>query len=600
MNFFSAVTQFRRLYRSITLFAILLTVPVIPTVSQAQDNSQLRHISDDTFLYFGTLQPFAMAEWFEQLPGLSNGSMSKLIDIMLEQQQAAANAGEPGAELFKSEGYASFMRGYANFFEDPEKNMAKYGIDGDNFNFSFYMAGISPVVRVQLDDKNQFLDAMGAFDTEYGYTPEIQPVPGADVRVYEPVSDANGAPRFIVSVIDDQAIIALSFIESDMFRSLGLDAVDNNLANSDMLPALQSKYGYTSDFIGFFDFERLIETVTDAQSPSGQHMITAMGEKDISASVRTPECRSEMQQVASLWPRMVFGYQQLEITDDAVMGDVHMAFEINHPGITGALSKLRGHIPDSVTRADSALSFGLGVDVSRLGQVAGELAMLMSGFEYKCESLAGLNAIPPEMLQQGVMGVNMFSGMAQGVRGFSMALFDLDVNAGDDQSSPSLNSFDAMVTIPAQNPQLLLNMAKAIPQLSNFSVPEDGSAIEIGRGISKDMGNELDVDVNVAQRGQQIVLFSGEQGTSLADDDAAPIEQDNGFFFFSGDIGKMSDAMNSLMSVMPDTSADSEDAAIAEQMEILSEMYSGGRYGYAIDFTENGIEINSRFSLLKP
>ncbi len=586
----SLLTAFRR-YCYLSAFSTLVAVFIMPATASAQNGAHLRYVPADTFLFLGNLEPFSLSDAISLFPSLQDGRMREMMENAFESDE-----GEEGVS--ESPGIKAFVDIYAGFVENPEENMAAYGIDSDKVISSIYVVGVSPVIRVGLNDVDQFQRAMDAFDKDYELEPLIQPLSGSEVRIYE-LDDTANSPRMAVSVVGNDAVFGFSFNDEDLLRTLGFDAIQDNLANSDIVPDLRSEYGYGTESVGFLDLQKLAQTFTDSDSESGKSLMAAMGNADEIAALRTPQCQSEMQQIASIWPRLVFGYQNYDVTSDGAIADAHIAVEINHPGITGALSKLRGHIPETVTSADSLLSVAFGLDISRLGQAVSELGMLMSGFNYQCEALASFNAIQPEMLQQGIMGINMFSGMAQGMRGFSMSLFDIDFDgaAADGTGSPSLNKLDAMINIPAKNPQLLLNMAKMVPQLASFTVPEDGSAVEIGQAIAAQMGQELPVDVNLAQRGNQIVLFAGDESTALASDDSADVEQDNGFMFFSMDMKRFFELAKEMENVIPETGSGSQ---IDQQLEVYSEMYSGGGFTtYALDFTDRGIEINARVNLLK-
>jgi len=187
---------------------------------------------------------------------------------------------------------------------------------------------------------------------------------------------------------------------------------------------------------GFVDFTLIADAITGGDSTAAQQIKSLMVsnadmEEQLSALATEP-CKSEIRQLAASMPMMVTGNRRFEVTEDRVAIDAHFAMLLENEEVRNTLKLLRGVVPESQSGSSAMLSFGMGFDVDSLPQLASKLTELVSSLNYTCEPLSFVNKVAGEDMSAVGMGAMMFSGMARGVKGISLNLYDVNVNPESD------------------------------------------------------------------------------------------------------------------------------------------------------------------------
>ena len=228
------------------------------------------------------------------------------------------------------------------------------------------------------------------------------------------------------------------------------------------------------------------------------------------------------------------------------------------------------------------VSIGLGVTVDKLAQAVGQFSQLLSSMKYQCSMLSGLNNMARTDLGAASMGVVMFGGLARGVQGIALNLFDIEVNS----KSPAqpLNSIDTALAVSAQDPALLVQTLKMMPQLGVLAeLPLDGSELLLNPMLPVPVPDNI--QIKAAIKGKNIVIYSGEKGTDYASRLGGSDAE--GFLTTQLDTRQI---LGKVVSVMEMTGQNTE-----EMTDILKmiESYPQGNIRYQLDFTEQGIELSA-------
>lgn len=540
-------------------------------------NPQNQHIPSDAFAYFGSIKPFSVTEWKQKFPNLDGATVREMF----------LNS-SPGKELAEDQDVSRLTQflldGLVKVIDDPESAIDSYGVDANALNWAFHVSGALPVLRFQLADPEKFLQALPEFEQNAEVSPETVTLDDIEIRQYQSSDDESD---LALAVVGDSAVLTISTGDMEVLsNSIGLSNVADNLAETNTVSSLQRKYQYTSDMLGYLDFTKLADLLLNSENELvARFGIPGGGSEDPLelSSLTSPECKQEFTQIAESWPRIVMGYRSFDVVDDRFHATYHIAAELTHPKLLEALTSLRGHIPDSFKKDDSPFSMAFGLDAGNLGDAVSTVTSLLDGMNYQCAELSNLNEMKASNTFAGSLAMLTFSSMVDGVRGLGVKLFDI-------QDS----SVDGVVSIATDNPGKLITLAKTLPMLRNVDLPEDGSAIRLDELIPEQALSNIPIsemqhlaNSSVAQRANQLVLFGGENGTAFVQDPLESIDTNNGNFYFSADLERLSEMESSIDSnVNLDTDAD---------MAQFRAAFPQARIGSLIEFTDNGIELETQF-----
>ena len=233
----------------------------------------------------------------------------------------------------------------------------------------------------------------------------------------------------------------------------------------------------------FLDFKLIADVFTGGDSLAARQFESVATEN---GSVEDPDlkmlgsepCKSEITQMAANWPMLVSGNRKFEVNDDSLEVEGHMAMLVEHEALRDTLKLLRGSVPVSQSSSDAMISFGIGLDVDSLPQLSTQITDLIGGVNYTCEPLTAMNQITQTDISPLSLGAMMVSGMARGIKGFSVNLYDTEIDPGN--NFMPVSNVDAAIAIAADDPATLISTLRVIPQMGMLAeLPLDGTAMSL-------------------------------------------------------------------------------------------------------------------------
>ena len=519
----------------------------------------------------------------------------------------------PKFELPKSSEGAEAIGTIMEIFENPAERMAEWGIDSD-LQMSVYTVGIFPVARLALKDAGKFDAALDALEKEHGiksrnvqdkdvtsrfYSMEELAKIGEKVDAAIENTTEGNADTKSGSADNSRASLLVANDGTDLIVSFLPDGEDTALVNSitgvtpparsivasGELKQLRKQWDYGDEMVSYVDFEQIAATITDTESDASKQLTQLL--KDDSqaqqglAMMRSEPCRAEVSALAASWPMVVSGARKFDVTEKEVAYQSHMAVVVKHELLRDTLMLLRGMVPTSQSSSQAMVSVGLGISVDRLAQFVGQFSQLTESLNYKCTALAGMNDLGKTDLSAASLGVVMFGGLARGVRGLSFNLFDVDVDSKDPNAP--VESVDTAIAISAADPALLVQTLKMMPQLGILAeLPLDGSELLLNPLLPLPI--PAGIQVKAAIKGENIVIYSGENGTDYAN--RLDGNDTEGLFQARVDTRQILTKARTVLEM-----AGQSPETMTNTLTFM-EAYPKGDLSYEVDFTEEGIELN--------
>ena len=271
-----------------------------------------------------------------------------------------------------------------------------------------------------------------------------------------------------------------------------------------------------------------------------------------------------------------------------------MAIEIKHDALNATLQKIRGHLPTDLTSGmPHMFSMALGLDVSRIGEVLGEIAGHAEGLQYQCSLLQQLNGTTEAINGVRPM-VAMSTGMARGLTGLRMSLFDLQ---GDLQSG-EVSDVDAMVSLSGDQIRAFINIMMAMnPEGGMINIPADGSPVALPLPAELLQKTSQAIEAYLAVKENHAVMFTGKTAASLQEKVLDEALNEDGLLFFSMDYGNYMQLMGSFM----DIAAQGQNVSLQEKadMQAFRDAFKNIDYKeeVLVRFTGKGLEITGSIEI---
>lgn len=376
---------------------------------------------------------------------------------------------------------------------------------------------------------------------------------------------------------------------------LGLEKPQKSIDASGKLKKIRKEWGYGDEIAMFLDFTLVADAITGGDSRAAKQLQAfsaedAKAQSELRVFAQEP-CRSEVRQIAANWPMMVSGNRRFEVNDEIINVDTHFAMLLENKALRDTLKLVRGIVPVSQSSSDAMLSLGLGLNVDTTPQFAAQLTEFVSAVSYECEPLLGLNKINETDISALSMGAMMFSGMARGVKGLSVNVYDTEI---DVESDIPVKNVDAAIAIAAEDPATLVQTLQMLPQMNMLSgLPLDGTPVLLNDLLPVPMPDG--VEMFAAVKDKSIVFYSGTQASDFAGRLGG--NGDEGFFIASFNGKKFVEKLDAVAEQLP------EDVRKEEELDKLVELakaYPIGQIMYKMDFTDNGIEFESVSEIERP
>lgn len=559
----------------------------IPGEKPAAANKSLAYIPADSALFFGGLQPIAMKAMLQSTQAFNNNSQVEAIRQSLQQQ----------ADLSPARRFASYLwLDYASALQTPDSFFSGYGI-AENGNFSLYTLGAIPVLRMTLADAKAFEAKLMAIEAQAGTTGQSKTLGTAWYRAYKTDPDNNAAPELVIGSDGTDAVVTFAIqvnIDHYLDTAFGQQVPAQSLQTSPALPSLTEQYDFDPRMLGFINHQAIIAGLTQAEGNTLGRMLSlfARQEPDFAATLatlRSPSCQTDFAAIGQNWPRTVFGYTRLKMTDLPMHMDSLSVIESRNMAMLAALKQLRGFIPAHINRADtqSLANIGIGADVDHFVPAVNGLIAELTQPSYQCQYL---QQAQQTLSTTNTMPLGMIAGMAAGTKGMSFSLLELVMEMNAQTRQPVVRQVDALVTVSATNPKALLqNLLAMFPQLQGIAVPTDGSAIDLPMPLP----SGLQIQPKLAIKGNHLVAYAGPKGTHLAQGMADTAVTTNGFMRFGMDYGRYFQILAEIISAsgqpIPPEAAEVFDSFKDSDMQFTS----------SLDFDDRGILMRGDVTINK-
>jgi hypothetical protein len=321
----------------------------------------------------------------------------------------------------------------------------------DGAHWVFYGLSIWPVFRIEVADAIKLrtiaAHAMAA-------VPKIATKQLGAVQYWSAGSDEY---TFVGAVLEHEAVVA--FLPTRALGTmlplvLGTERPAHSQRDVDTVPATIRREQLLSSTFGLVDTRRLADALDrrDALAPT--------------TALATPECRGDLERIATLFPRIVFGYRELTATKFVGSFVVDIA-----PELAAQLAKLRTALP-ALPMDGPLFAVGAALDVDGAIELVRGWSHALHDRPLACGPLAGIGAaiasaatsldkpLPPE---------------AHGLRGFQLVVDDA-------QLDPPTGAGHLIVA--GDGVALALTRAlRLVPGLGGMNVGPDGHPYELPLGM---------------------------------------------------------------------------------------------------------------------
>ena len=499
---------------------------------QSQDKSYnvLNYVPADTPFFSGQLKPFPIKEYITSSPSLMTPADQEKLDILY-------SGDEPALHFFANLGVA-----YLDGLQDADALVKTFGL-ADNIRAYFYTLGLLPVLKIEVANPQAIWDLLDQNEQKTGFVHKEGKLQDLLYRAY-PLTKPNDPIQLDLIIAQANGILTLTLntqqVSKDLLAmALGLEEASDSLADSDMLANIIKQHNLSDQSLGFINHLEIVKglTSTDGNQLAKQLAeIAKQNNYNPFEMLQTPICEREFTSVAQNWPRTVFGYTKIDISEKESTLGFASIIESKNKVILDSLKTLRGYIPNYTQEyKNNVVATSLGLDISKLASSLTSAWTEMQTPMYQCLPLAEAQAQIADAGQSIAM-LGMSANVAAGVKGVSAAVFDYAISQVNDQ--PQLDSFDALIAIHADKPETIFNSIKMfVPQLQQLELTNNGPAISLNDfepGLA-----ELKLDPKLVLKGNHLIIYNGNKGQQEAEKLALEKLSSNGLYQVSFDAKKM-------------------------------------------------------------
>jgi hypothetical protein len=552
-----------------TLIGVSATVAVLVSC-----RADVAHESEQLLQYIPAETPYVMA-FTKPLPDDLMDKFEPVVDQTLSGYERILRykVSEVMVELSREEGGAEKAKQLQELVDEftslmSVQGLRDAGIDRDSV-FAIYGDGLLPVFRVELSDRDKFDAAVSRLESKSPQKFQVGTVGGESYRYYD-IEEA----RFVVATPGDSAVITIvpsTYSDERLARALGIKKPQDNVA--DGLEEIRNAYDFTDHFVGFVDVEKLAASFLG--DPSGLNKeLLLIAEHDPEELME--ECRAEFAELASVAPRVVVGYTN-----------------VNKEDIASGLATLPTAVPGLGADLGGLLSFGFSLDPMAARSFLEARLDAMEADPFECADLGELQASVAQgrqaLAQPLPPVVYNFSGMLAHIS---------DVQGMNLGTKKPPESVDASFLVAFKNAQDLVNMASMmIPQVAEMNLLPDGKA----RALDLPQLAEIADKAFVALSNVGISVAMGEGSAENSEAMlVADVEMPPPFVSFSMDSKRYYDFVGDAL-MQENETEDGESEPLALRTAMRDVMVSSGelyeRVSVNVHLTERGVEIGSRMTL---
>ena len=363
-----------------TLIGVSATVAVLVSC-----RADVAHESEQLLQYIPAETPYVMA-FTKPLPDDLMDKFEPVVDQTLSGYERILRykVSEVMVELSREEGGAEKAKQLQELVDEftslmSVQGLRDAGIDRDSV-FAIYGDGLLPVFRIELSDRDKFDAAVSRLESKSPQKFQVGTVGGESYRYYD-IEEA----RFVVATPGDSAVITIvpsTYSDERLARALGIKKPQDNVA--DGLEEIRNAYDFTDHFVGFVDVEKLAASFLG--DPSGLNKeLLLIAEHDPEELME--ECRAEFAELASVAPRVVVGYTNVNKS----FLDTRMVVELRED-IASGLATLPTAVPGLGADLGGLLSFGFSLDPMAARSFLEARLDAMEADPFECADLGELQA----------------------------------------------------------------------------------------------------------------------------------------------------------------------------------------------------------------
>lgn len=445
--------------------------PAPPTSLLSSNDTLLRYVPADT--------PYVIAN-VEPLPDELMDKLEPKIDDILQSYQVVLRevVAVKKAELTEEQRESEDAKKAAAAIDDLTTLLSMDGLRGAGFGRDgtavVYGNGLLPVIRFELTDGALFDAAISRLEDKAGHKMAVAAIEGGGYR-YADIEQI----RVVIAILEKEAVITVvpsSFSEAQTASALGLTPPETSIADTGVLAQIAEKYGFTPQYAGFVDMEKIASTFTDPQTGVNAELLAMMGHDVATVS---DVCKAEIREVAGVMPRMVLGYTAIGV--DRM--DSTFVLELRED-IAAGLATLTAEVPGLGGDPGGLMAFGMSLNVQAAREFVEARIEALEADPFECEHFADLQA--------GVAGAKM--GLQQPLpplvydfKGF-LAVID-DIEGLDVASQTPPTSIDGRFMIAMDNAPALVGMgAMFSPELAQLNLQPDGKPVALDMPQMQAMG----------------------------------------------------------------------------------------------------------------
>ncbi len=520
--------------KKILLAAAVVAAAGVYWVAQDKEHQGFSPILDyvpvDTVLFSGQFKPIPIKDYIDSLPK-STSNYEELAELLFPY------AYDDSRSLFFSE----FFKRYSQAVTDGQTFIDTFGLP-QRVRGYFYTIGVIPVIKIDIDKSEALWAFMDSLEADTGFVHENRTLGEVSYRAYPLDGDDKTIQSDLVFSVHDKVltITLASTIADDktLETALGITPAEHPLSQSTMLQEIFDEYGFLESGISFINHQELVKGATTTDGNLFAKQITNylnIVQEDFD-KIRTETCRKELSSVAKNWPKTVVGYRQLEIDNKKSNIEASVVIESKNQTILSALKQIQGFLPAYSQNSDNVFAFGWGVNVDKFAPAMTKAWKEMLTPSFEC---APLKEFQNSIEENNPAMLGMFTGFANGVKGISLSVSDYQFEDGS--YSPTLEKLDMIISVAAEEPVTIFNMAKSfVPMMGAIELPQDGTPIELNQFLPPNPYYDLDsFKIYMALKGKHLAIFTGEKSGKIANQLLKEKLVDNGMMTVSLDYKKL-------------------------------------------------------------
>ncbi len=566
--------------RALLCFAVVSLSVSAAHAASGNSVDLLQYIPADTPYVFASTEPMPkkLADKLEPTVDEILQAYQSIVRYTLDEQLAKMESSEEAAdEAERFRGVADEIVGLMSL-----DGIRGVGIERESA-FAMYGNGLLPVLRFELSKSSLFDAAIERIEEKSGTALLLGDAGGESYKYL----DADKM-RLIVATLDDQAVITVvpsAFNESQIALAIGAKTPRNSLKKSKAFRAIRKEYGYSEHLLGYVDLQRIAAVFGGNATESDKALFAAIGEQ---APELSETCSAEIMEMASIAPRVVFGYSDL--SSDQIRSS--MVIELRDD-IAEGLATIPASVPGLGADFGGLMSFGLGLNPMALREFYEGRLDAMEADPYECEKFAELQA----GVAKGREALNQpLPPVVYSFRGFVANV--ADIQGLDMASGTPPESIEASILIGMENAEALIMMAAMFdPQIAALNLLPDGKPVKLDMPQLAELADQafaaLSANALTVSLGDNAEEVSAEMLNADSPKSAPFISMSMDSARYYSMIG------DSMAEESQDDDAEKMPEAIREAMRDVMAL-SGSMYermSFEMRFTKRGVEIGGLMKL---